>query len=106
MKARKELPDKFYMCGIANGGFQAGLYASYAPEQIEKLLILSPSRFCPPPTDEFDPYILEMNLSQANDRFQKRHVLDDLTQKSTSVNVHEFKSRCLRKRHNLSDKEA
>ena len=31
MIARKDLPEKFNICGIANGGFQAGLYASYAP---------------------------------------------------------------------------
>ena len=28
----KDLPEKFNLCGIANGGFQAGLYASHAPE--------------------------------------------------------------------------
>lgn len=32
MQARKDLPAKFNICGIANGGFQAGLYASHAPE--------------------------------------------------------------------------
>lgn len=57
------LPEKFHLCGIANGGFQAGLYASHAPSRVEKLLIMSPSRFCPPPADDFDPYVVQFNLT-------------------------------------------
>ena len=77
----KDLPDKFSICGIGNGGFQAGLYASEASEKIIKLLMLSPSRFCPPPNDEFDPYEFEMNLSQLASRNAKRHVYEILVEK-------------------------
>ena len=59
----KDLPAKFNICGIGNGGFQAGLFAADAPDKISRLLMISPARFCPPPNDEFDPYEVEMNLS-------------------------------------------
>ena len=42
-----DLPEKFSIAGFGNGGYQAGLYASKRSEKIEKLLILSPSQFCP-----------------------------------------------------------
>ena len=79
---KDSLPEKFYLCGIANGGFQAGLYASHAPERIEKLLIMSPARFCPPPTDDFDPYVLEMSLSQNGDRYEKKHIYEYIKERS------------------------
>ena len=44
-----DLPEKFILAGIANGGYQAGLYASKHPERVEKLIVLSPSEFCPEP---------------------------------------------------------
>ena len=46
-KMGSDLPDKFHLAGVANGGYQAGLYAAKNPDRIEKLLILSPSEFCP-----------------------------------------------------------
>ena len=106
MNMKKDLPDKFHLCGIANGGFQAGLYATYAPERIERLLIMSPSRFCPPPSGDFDPYILEMNLSEVNDVHEKKHMFDYVRQRSDAVIMQELKNRCLRMRPDLSEKEA
>ena len=38
-----DLPEKFHIAGFANGGFQAGLFASKMPQRIEKLLLLTPS---------------------------------------------------------------
>ena len=43
-----ELPSKFSIAGIANGGYQAGLFASKYPDRIDKLLMLSPQVACPP----------------------------------------------------------
>ena len=58
-----ELPEKFHIAGFANGGFQAGLFASKMPQRIEKLLLLTPSQFCPAPTGTWNPYRIEINLS-------------------------------------------
>jgi len=44
---RGDLPDKFFLAGFGNGGYQAGLYASQRPDRVQKLLLLSPSQFCP-----------------------------------------------------------
>ena len=60
-----DLPEKFNMVGFANGGFQAGLYASKCPNRIDKVLLLAPSQFCPAPTQKWNPYKKELDPSQS-----------------------------------------
>ena len=50
-------PEKFYLYGHSNGGYQLGLYASQYPERIAKLFLNSPSGTRPfPNMQEYDPY--------------------------------------------------
>ena len=54
-----DLPEKFYLCGHSNGGYQFGLYASQYPERIAKLFLNSPSGTRPfPDMLKYDPYSL------------------------------------------------
>ena len=63
-----QLPDKFFLAGLGNGGFNAGVYASKNPDKVAKLLLLSPAQFCPTPIDEdFDPY-QPNDLQEVNER--------------------------------------
>mmetsp|Transcript_716 Transcript_716/g.1013 ORF Transcript_716/g.1013 Transcript_716/m.1013 type:complete len:184 (-) Transcript_716:654-1205(-) len=51
------LPPKFQLFGHSNGGYQAGLYASFHPERILKLFLHSPSGFEGiQPADSYDVY--------------------------------------------------
>ena len=38
-----QLPDKFFLAGFGNGGFNAGVYAAKNPDKVAKLLLLSPA---------------------------------------------------------------
>ena len=52
-----ELPDKYFLYGHSNGGYQLGLYASKHPERIAKLFLNSPSGTRPlPDLRSYDPY--------------------------------------------------
>ena len=51
-----DIPEKFYLAGYGNGAYQAGLYAAAFPGQIEKLLLLAPSHFCPEPQKKNNVY--------------------------------------------------
>ena len=54
-----DLPEKFHLAGIANGSYQAGLFAAKNPDRIDRLLLMSPAHFCPPPTQDCNPYAEE-----------------------------------------------
>ena len=99
----KDLPDRFSICGIGNGGFQAGLYASEASEKIIKLLMLSPSGFCPPPNDDFDPYEFEMNLTLQASRNTKRHVYEILVEKGEQGLLQYLKQQIRRQRPQMTE---
>ena len=69
-----QLPDKFYLAGFGNGGFNAGVYAAKHPDKVAKLLLLSPAQFCPKSIDEnFDPYKIN-DLKEVNER----HIYSEL----------------------------
>ena len=51
-----ELPEKYYLYGHSNGGYQLGLYASQHPQRVAKLFLNSPSGTRPlPDLRVYDP---------------------------------------------------
>ena len=72
------LPEKFYMYGHSNGGYQAGLYASYHPERIAKLLCNSPSGFDGLKPADFDVY--QVRISDRTAEPPSREKVDELIQ--------------------------
>lgn len=57
-----DLPDKFLLSAHSHGGWLASLYASYHPERIEAMFLISPAGLMPYDPATYDPYkFLDMN---------------------------------------------
>ena len=49
------LPEKFYLGGHSYGGYLSSLYASFKPERVEALFLISPAIESYKP-DQYNPY--------------------------------------------------